>query len=311
MKRLAVAGLILVILLVLLSAYLRLDQSGIGCLPWPECYGNIGLAADEPNLQGAYDRLVEQARQPMSWARPMHRLVASTLGLLALGIAAVSIRTRKHRAVSLSILALTVFLAWLGIYSEGLHNPAVVMGNLSGGFAMIGLFGLLVFQETDSGEHKPRRLINAAIVMLCFQILLGGLTSANFAANACQTIPHCNGMWIPGTEVVAAFDLIRPVVVDEQGFVVGGNERYAIHQLHRLGALLTMGFVLTAGIGAIRRNPATATIGILVCIVVALEVLVGLAAVVTDLPINIALAHNWLAGLLLLALLRLRVSCLS
>lgn len=298
----------LVILLVLLSAYLRLDQSGIGCAPWPECYGNIGLEGDEPTLESAYDRLLEQARQPLSWARPLHRLVASVLGLLVLGIAALSVRRKKHRGISFSILALTVFLAWLGIYSEGLHNPAVVMGNLGGGFAMIGLFGLLVFDRPGVGELKGQRLINVAIAMLCLQIVLGGLTSANFAANVCQTIPHCNGMWIPGAEVVDAFDLTRTVVVDDLGFVVGGAERNAIHQLHRIGALLTMGFVLAAGIASIRNRPATVSIGILVCLVVVAEILVGLAAVKTNLPINIALAHNWLAGLLLLALLKLRVA---
>ena len=137
MKLTAIVGLLLVMALVSLSSYLRLDHSGIGCTPWPDCYGNIGAQADTPDVESAYERLVAEARQPMSWARPMHRLIASVLGLLVLGIVGISLRKKKQRSVSFMLLGLTVFLAWLGIYSEGLHSPAVVMGNLGGGFAML------------------------------------------------------------------------------------------------------------------------------------------------------------------------------
>ena len=76
------ASLLLVIVLVTLSAYLRLDHSGIGCEPWPACYGNIGVPVESPNVANTYERLLKEASQPLSWARPLHRLVASLLGLL-------------------------------------------------------------------------------------------------------------------------------------------------------------------------------------------------------------------------------------
>ena len=136
MKTTAIIGLLLVMALVSLSSYLRLDHSGIGCTPWPDCYGNIGVQTEEPDIESTYERLVAEARQPMSWARPMHRLIASVLGLLVLGIVGLSLRNKKNRGLSFTLLGLTVFLAWLGIYSEGLHNPAVVMGNLGGGFGV-------------------------------------------------------------------------------------------------------------------------------------------------------------------------------
>ena len=43
MKPLASFALVLVVLLVSLSAYLRLAHSGIGCPDWPACDGNIGV----------------------------------------------------------------------------------------------------------------------------------------------------------------------------------------------------------------------------------------------------------------------------
>ena len=42
MRTLTFLALLLVIVLVSLSAYLRLAHSGIGCADWPACYGRIG-----------------------------------------------------------------------------------------------------------------------------------------------------------------------------------------------------------------------------------------------------------------------------
>jgi cytochrome c oxidase assembly protein subunit 15 len=130
MHTLARISLILVLVLVTLSAYLRLDHSGIGCEPWPACYGNIGIAGEAPGISDTYERLLEEASEPLSWATPLHRLVASVLGLLILSMTLLAMQTKSQRLITLGLLALTVFLAWLGIYSEGLHSPAVVMGNL-------------------------------------------------------------------------------------------------------------------------------------------------------------------------------------
>ena len=142
MRALAIVSLLFVLALVSVSAYLRLDNSGIGCVDWPACYGLIGAPAEgAPSIGSTYERLALEAQQPMSWATPAHRLIASVLGLLILGMALLSVRQRRDRLLSFALLALTVFLAWLGIYSGGLHSPAVVMGNLGGGFAMLGLLG--------------------------------------------------------------------------------------------------------------------------------------------------------------------------
>jgi cytochrome c oxidase assembly protein subunit 15 len=309
MRLTAIIGLILVMALVSLSSYLRLDHSGIGCTPWPDCYGNIGEQGPAAGVEDAYARLVAEARQPMSWARPMHRLIASVLGLLVLGLVGLSLQQKRHRLLSFVLLGLTVFLAWLGIYSEGLHSPAVVMGNLSGGFAMLAVFGLLLFEKNAEREGIATYLglwTSVAIGVLCLQILLGGLTSANFAASACQSLPDCHGMWLPGAELWSAFDLSRSLQITGQGFVIGGAERADIHMLHRIVSLLTVVVVLIAGVQAIRSGRRLRPIGIFVCLVVGAEFLIGIAALRSGVPIGIAVSHNWLAGLLLLGLLRLR-----
>lgn len=307
MRALAIASLLFVLALVSVSAYLRLDNSGIGCADWPACYGLIGGPADEaPTVGSTYERLALEAREPMSWATPAHRLIASILGLLVVGMALLSLRQRSDRLLSFALLSLTVFLAWLGIYSGGLHSPAVVMGNLGGGFAMLGLLGWLVFRNprpVASASRLTRNWVVAALLLLCLQIALGGLTSANFAASACQTVPDCHGSWLPGGTLWTAFDLTRQHEIGPTGFALGGAERADIHKLHRLLAVVTLLTALVAGIVALRAGLLAGAVTVL--ILVTAEFSVGVAAIVTDLPIGVAVAHNWLAAILLLSLLRL------
>jgi cytochrome c oxidase assembly protein subunit 15 len=308
MATLARYSLLLVIVLVTLSAYLRLDHSGIGCKPWPACYGNIGVPTENPGAANTYERLLEEASQPLSWATPLHRLVASVLGLMVLAMALMSLHQRKNRLVAFGLLGLTVFLAWLGIYSEGLNSPAIVMGNLGGGFAMLGLLGWMVLGKArarNPGHPFLRRASIAALVVLVLQIAVGGLTSANFAASACQTLPSCHGSWLPGADIVTALDLSRVHEVGPTGRVLGGPERAAIHKLHRIVAAIAVAMLLFAGITAFRAGPDFKIVSITLIALVSIEFSLGLAAIVSGLPIGVAVAHNWIAGLLLLTTIRL------
>jgi cytochrome c oxidase assembly protein subunit 15 len=237
MKKLATTSLLLVIMLVSVSAYLRLDNSGIGCPDWPSCYGQIGVPElAEPTVGSTYERLAEEARQPLSWATPVHRLVASVLGLTVLGIALLSLRVKRDRLISFAMLGLTVFLAWLGIYSGGLHSPGVVMGNLAGGFTLLGLLGWMTFRNAKPRANAPKVTkiwTTAALAWLMVQMMTGGLTSANFAASACQTLPDCHGSYLPGDQWSRAFDISRSHEIGPTGLALGGSERADIHKLHQ------------------------------------------------------------------------------
>lgn len=310
MKSLAILSLVLVLVLVTLSAYLRLAHAGIGCDDWPACYGRIGPPPDAAQALGpeeAYGRLVDESGRTLAWATPMHRGVASLLGLSVFGLFAASLWTRRQRLLCAILLGLTVWLALLGIRSGGLHDPGVVFGNLAGGFAMLGLLGWLVFSHGTRGEapRRARVLAGAAIVAMALQMLLGGLTSAHFAALSCRTLPDCHGSWWPGAAVAGALDLSRPHEITSDGQVTGGPERVAIHKAHRLGAGLALALAIAAAVVAVRINKKLYPLAFLIGILVVLEFAVGVAAVIKELPLGLAVSHNALAGLALLALLKL------
>ena len=312
MKALVQVSLLFVFVLVSLSAYLRLTHSGIGCADWPVCYGQIGEAPviSEPiSSENAYKRIVAEASQPLAWATPLHRFVASVLGLLMVALAFLAIRQKKDRLISFALLFVTVFLAVLGVKSGGLHSPAVVMGNLGGGFLMLGLLGWMLFKDgakTRTQHVKlPGSLLAVAMVLLVIQILLGGLTSANFAATSCQSLPDCHGNWLPGSDVFTAMDLSRELEVTSSGQAIGGQERVDIHIAHRLGAVITTLVVLVVGFLAWKAGGRLRFAGTAVILLVTLEFSIGVTAIASSLPIELAVAHNWLAGLLLLTMLRI------
>ena len=294
MRALAIISLLFVLVLISVSTYLRLDSAGIGCADWPACYGLLDVAGDEtPALGGMVERLV-----------------AGGLLLLMLATTLLSLRQRRDRLLSLVLLGLAVFLAWRGLYSGEPHSPAVVMGNLSGGFALVGLLGWMIFRDARphaNASHKVRRWVVTALVLLCIQIALGGLTSANFAATACTSVPDCHGSWLPGSDLTTAFDLTRQHELGPTGLALGGAERADIHKLHRLVAAVTLLTTLLAGgLALAGRIGMTA---VFVIALAALEFSIGVAAILLDLPIGIAVAHNLLAAILLLGLLRLHALC--
>ena len=313
MKTLVGISLLFVIVLVSLSAYLRLAHSGFGCADWPDCYGRIGnppAVSQTISSENAYQRIVAEASQPLAWATPLHRFVASVLGLLIVFLVMLAFKHKKDRLISLMLLLVTVLLALLGVKSGGLHSPAVVMGNLSGGFVMLGLLGWMLFKDGGDGHtvavsgKLPGKLLGAAVLLLVIQILLGGLTSANFAATACQSLPDCHGAWLPGPDVFKAMDLSRDHQVTSMGQAIGGQERTDIHIAHRLGAVIATVLMIAVGLMAWRVGGRMRFAGMTVLLLVIMEFSIGVSAIASDLPIELAVAHNWVAGLLLLAMIK-------
>ena len=327
------AALVLVMIVVVVSAYLRLAGSGLGCAEWPACYALIRSQGGATTLAAAH--LVPP------WATVTHRLAASTLGLLVLGIVAAALRRRREPGQSLAIpfalLAFTVFLSLLGYRTPSPLLPWVALSNLLGGMAMLALLwwlgqrSLLMnrvseptpplpSRERDGvrGREKPegadpknalaRRLrpwAFAGMVVVFAQIALGGWVSANFAALACTNFPGCgNFPWLDGPWR-ESFNLARTLPVTDGGAVIVGDTGKVIHLVHRAGALLAflyigwLGWRATA-LGARARVTGVAMLGLL-----ALQILLGMSAVAFGLPLTVVTLHNAVAALLLLSAVNL------
>src|SRR5689334_24736390 len=105
-RRLALLGTLLAFGIVVLGAYTRLSNSGLGCPDWPGCFGHVAPTGSAEHY--ATDSDVRKA-----WVEMIHRYAASTLGFLILVMAVLSVRARRERGVnvafSIALLALVIF----------------------------------------------------------------------------------------------------------------------------------------------------------------------------------------------------------
>jgi cytochrome c oxidase assembly protein subunit 15 len=150
-------------------------------------------------------------------------------------------------------------------------------------------------------------LARIGLGVLIFQILLGGWTSSNYAALACPDFPTCQNAYWPTMNVDDAFVLWRGLGIDYEGGVLDHPARVAIHFVHRLGAVvaaLTLGWL---GIFAWRRAQTRAVqlAGAAVGLVLLVQLILGPLMVLEGLPLALATAHNGVAALLLVSVVRL------
>jgi cytochrome c oxidase assembly protein subunit 15 len=154
---------------------------------------------------------------------------------------------------------------------------------------------------------RLRRIAATGLAVLVLQIALGGWTSSNYAALACPDFPTCqNSMW-PQMDVKDAFILWRGLGIDYEGGVLDHPARVAIHFAHRLGALLaafTLGFLCITTWRLTTSGKARRTAQIM-GVVLLVQLILGPVMVIHALPLPLATAHNAVAALLLLSVVRL------
>jgi cytochrome c oxidase assembly protein subunit 15 len=317
-RRCLQAGAALALVVVVLGAYVRLSDAGLGCPDWPGCYGHLVLPGDAQTRAAAQSVFPEREIEAgKAWREMIHRYAASSLGLvivLAALFAWINRRSpRQQVTLPFVLLGVVVFQGLLGMWTVTLLlKPLIVMGHLLGGLATLGLLAWLLLEERcRNADRRPRHMrwpVVAGLLVLIGQIALGGWTSSNYAALACPDVPTCQGQWWPAEANFAeGFVLWRGLGVNYEFGVLDAPSRVAIHFTHRLGAMLTLVVLVSTGLWARRRPtaPAVRSATTLVLTAVVLQVTIGVGIVWFGLPLPIATAHNGFAAILLLTMINL------
>ena len=313
MRNLVRVSLLLAFIVVIVGAYVRLEDAGLGCPDWPGCYGRLlGVPETREELARAEQAFPGRPPDPARARKEMlHRYLAGALGLLILAIAVNAWRTRgrsRHTPVlPTALVALVAFQATLGMWTVTLLlKPAIVTLHLLGGMATLALLTWLTLREEAPappapGAQRLRPWALAALVVLAGQIALGGWVSSNYAALACADFPTCNGAWLPAMDFHHAFHAVRELGVTAAGAPLPHEALTAIHWAHRVGALVTA--VVLGGLAvALARAPGCRAAGALLLAVLAAQLALGIANVIARLPLVLAVAHNAGAALLLATL---------
>lgn len=158
-RHVALACTVLMFAVTTLSAFVRLAGVATGGLP-----GELA----EPDAVIA--------------ARAAHRVAASTVLVLVIGLLALSLGPRpflpREGRHSLALFLLVAFLAVLGRWSSGNVGPAVTLGNLLGGFLVFALCWRLALREPRPLSAQRHRLAVLAAAVLVLEVSLFTLVYA-------------------------------------------------------------------------------------------------------------------------------------
>jgi cytochrome c oxidase assembly protein subunit 15 len=316
-RRLSVFGAVLALCVVVLGAWVRLNDAGLGCPDWPGCYGHVSAGNAEQNLDAAQQLYPERKFEYAKAVKEMiHRYFASTLGLVILFAAALAYINRRDPnqpvKIPLLLVPLVLFQGLLGMWTVTLLlKPLIVTAHLVGGLTTMSLLAwqsMRVDRSTrPAAERNIRKFALIGLIVLCIQIFLGGWTSTNYAAVSCPDFPTCQASYWPDMDTQDAFVLWRGLGIDYEGGVLDHPARVAIHFVHRLGALTTAVVLSFVAFLAWTRAQTRAVqfAGLMVGLALLAQLILGPLMVIKGFPLWLATAHNGVAALLLLSVVRL------
>lgn len=310
-RKLVWFAVIYTFVVVVVGAYVRLSDAGLGCPDWPGCYGELTPHQAQDDIAKAVE---EQGgtHGPVSlgkaWKEMFHRYIAGGLGLVILAIAVTAWMRRRELQQSpllaSSLVALVTFQAALGMWTVTLLlKPVIVTLHLLGGLATLALLTLLglrqeKFPPAGAAAVRLRPWALLALLIVIAQIMLGGWVSTNYAALACIDFPTCHGVWVPEMDFRHGFQLLRELGMTAAGTHLSYDAITAIHWTHRVGAVVTL--VVVGGFAlALLRAPDLARYGAALLVVLLLQLALGIANVLAGLPLAVAAAHNAGAAILL------------
>ena len=295
--------LVLTFELVLVGAFTRLTDSGLGCPDWPGCYGSATPWGASEHIGAA------QAAMPTgpvthgkAWMEMVHRYMATSVGVLIIVLSAWTWRVwRRDRAQAVHPLWPTLTLFWVCL--QGAFGaltvtmklfPAIVTLHL---LLAIGLLALLAMQAVRYQGWRSvalapglRKLLWLALACLLLQTALGGWVSTNYAVLACSDFPTCQGQWWPPMSS-QGFALWRELGHAASGEPLPFEALTAIHFVHRNMAWPVLAVLLWVGL-RLRATPGLARQGRLLLALLVLQLITGLSNVVLGWPLLAAVLHT-------------------
>lgn len=305
-RKLILFTLILTAIVVVVGAYVRLADAGLGCPDWPGCYGKLTPTQAAEQIREAHSADPHgPVSMPKAWKEMIHRYIASAVGLLIILIAAVAWKRRGEEGaapgVSTALIGVVIFQGMLGMWTVTLLlKPAIVTAHLIGGMTTLAMLAWLWVHASPARYVQIgaglRSLARISFVVLAVQIVLGGWVSTNYAALACMDFPTCHGSLWPEADYANAFHVVRELGMTAEGELLSHEALTAIHWMHRLGALVASVALLALALGL--RRAGLSRLGSALIAALLLQVMLGIANVLLSLPLLLAAAHNAGAALL-------------
>ena len=313
LKALTLLTLTLTFELVLVGAFTRLTDSGLGCPDWPGCYGSASPLGAATHITAAQTAMpTGPVTHGKAWVEMVHRYMATGVGVLIIVLTVLTWRTWRHdRQQAVHPLWPGITLVWVCL--QGAFGaltvtmklfPAIVTLHL---MMAIGLLALLTLQAVRYEGWRsvpvsavPLAGLRLGLALLTLQIALGGWVSTNYAVLACSDFPTCQGQWWPAMNW-QGFALWRELGHGADGQPLPFAALASIHYVHRCMAWLVLAVLLTLG-WRLRQVSGLHKAARLLLWLCALQFVTGLSNVVLDWPLVAAVLHTGGASALLVTL---------
>ncbi len=301
--------------LIVFGAFTRLTDSGLGCPDWPGCYGEANPFLAHHDIRAA-ETLMPTGPVTVfkAWIEMIHRYLAMGVGVLIIASLVIGWRLWRSNQQSRYAPRLPAFLLFFvcvqgafGAWTVTLKlQPIIVTIHLLLGMSLL---ALLTWHALRQSEHLPVADVSAGLripaVLALFaafmQIALGGWVSTNYAALACGGFPLCQGSWMPSMDFTHGFTLWRALGMTAAGDYLPFDALVAIHWVHRLFSVVIVGLVAWIAHRA-WKTPGTERLGRALLWLILLQFCTGMATVLLNWPLTIAVLHNAGAALLVLLL---------
>ena len=299
--------------LVLLGAYTRLSDSGLGCPDWPGCYGHASPIGAGTHIAAAEAAIpTGPVTASKAWVEMLHRYAATAIGVLVIVLLAMALHAACRSDGRISARWALLTLAW--ICMQGAFGALTVTMRLYPAIVTLHLlagYGLLALLAVQAEHYAPRPLVLSAALrrgllvvalLTVAQAALGGWVSSNYAVLACRELPTCQGSWWPDMDAASGFVIVRPLGES-------GGEGYlpfaaltAIHMAHRIGALVLLPALALLAWRLRAAGAATRPWALGLLAIAAWQAASGLGNVVLGWPLFAAVAHTGGAAALVVVL---------
>ncbi|BDD91437.1 cytochrome c oxidase subunit I [Pandoraea sp. NE5] len=316
-RKLAWVTTFLTLDLIMFGGFTRLTDSGLGCPDWPGCYGTSSPFAAHADIHAAQLLLPSgPVTFVKAWIEMVHRYFAMAVGVLIIALMVTAwVKRRELKQSPWLATWLFVLVCVQGAFGAWTVTmklqPVIVSTHLMLALTLLASLVWLASRQmplasvaADPGALRWRWAALFGLVLLVFQIALGGWVSTNYAVLACTDFPTCQGQWVPPMDFHNGFRLWRALGKTAGGEVIPMDALVAIHWVHRTFAVVVVAYLAWLA-SRLRRFAALRKPSILVLILVFVQFATGLSNIVFQWPLLNAIAHNGGAAILLLLLVML------
>ena len=300
---------------IVVGAYTRIKDAGLGCPDWPGCYGYV-LPPEQAQVSPELFSLTGFDRQK-AWIEMWHRYIAGFMGFVVISLAFVHLSARKNIGLSIALILCVFMQANLGRLTVTMKlQPLIVSLHLLGGLSLLFLTLILGYrscftlksqklEKTKSRSFAWKKWFILLMIFYAIQVVLGAWVSTNYAGLACQHFPGCHqDHFFPWQISERFFQLSSLYYSDQPLSFFSWSDKMSIHMIHRLNALLLgVSWLISLYFSwsdlSLRAKNSGITLGVLYF----LQVFLALWLVKLRLPVYLATMHNALAALMGISLI--------